>query len=299
MGSMCYAVYFPFFAAHLVMVMATYSNLFGQTVCVVFGCEHHLGDARAETGCKTIYYLGVFTFMVITGTLTALNYDQQIWMHRIMVVIQFIFTIIITIFAIQFFSAGNYEPIERNVPIDFKGFLYSFQVIMFACWYLTATPSVLAASAKHHKNQKKVAFWIFASSMVIYGVIGCVVGTLLEEVSSNNIIFYQKYLSLQKEQSFLLFAILVIPAVDIISNSPIICQILSGALFSALYGANHKVERKKHPDIYLILRVSSAIYPFLIASIIPKFVSAQVGKPSTSCWNLFPDSDTHLHPNLL
>lgn len=272
MGPLFYAIYFPFFTAYVVIVVATYSNIFGQTTGALFGCYYSEEYTSMENDCKTKYHLGTLVFMIITGILAVIDYEKQIWMHRLMVVIQFVFTTLIVVFAIDFFLSTDYKLQVRHIPNSARDFLYAFQVIMFACWYLTATPSVLAASAKHHNSQKKVAFWIFASSMIIYSVVGLVAGTVLVDVSNNNINFFKEYHSVRGEQSFLLLAILVVPALDIISNSPIICQTLSGALFTAFYGTNHNIERKSHPYIHILLRVSTVIPPFLLASLFPKFV---------------------------
>lgn len=265
MGYICYAVYFPSFVVYLVMLMSTYSSLFGRTLCVIFDCED-------TSDCKMIYYLGLAAFMLLTEALTVLDYAQQIWVHRIMVVLQFLLATLIGVFVIQFFQVGNEVPWQYT-PEDLPNFLSSIQAIIFACWYFVAAPSVLAASAKHHKSQKKVVFWMFMSSMVIFGVIGCLAGILLDNKASNSVSFYQDFT--KKGQSSLLFPILVIPAIDYISNSAIVGQTLSGAIFSAFYGTNHKAERKNHPHIYNILRLSSPVYPFIISTLSPTFVSAR------------------------
>lgn len=270
MGPKYYVIYFSFFALYVVIGVAAYFSLFRQTTGAIFGCDTDLKDASAE-GCKEIYHLGNLVFLVVIGGLTVLDYEKQIWVHRTMVIIQFILTVLIVIFSIDFYRSRTYEPNKRIIPSEPKYFIYTFQVIMYACWYLTATPSVLASSAKHHKSQKLVAFWMFASSLAIYGVVGCTTGVFLVDIFYSSISFYDLYLTAQ--QSSLLTAILVIPALDIITNSPIVCQTLSGAVFTALYGTNHKLERLNHPRIHLLLRLGSVIPSFIFASIIPKFVS--------------------------
>jgi len=101
-----------------------------------------------------------------------------------------------------------------RLPICLHGDLF--------CWYLNYAPSILAASVKHHTSQTRVAGWMFASTMTMYGLVGCVAGILLPEAPTN-IGFYKYSQSSQEEPSIetLVYTVVLIPAIDVICNSSI------------------------------------------------------------------------------
>jgi hypothetical protein len=143
-------------------------------------------------------------------------------------------------------------------------------------------PSILAASLKHHKANFQVAMWVFLSVVSIYGLMGCLSSLFLSDIPSNISLLFKEDLKRNSSDVPLLlvcFSSVVVfaPALDVMGNSAIYGQALTGIIITAMYGTNHEQVKEQRPLLYRLIRVVCVLPALLFSSFSIKLVTHMQG----------------------
>jgi len=284
LGKVCGAIYSLFFAAHALGGMAAYVSVFGKSVSTIMSCKHQcyqdlwleLQPAGCESEdvnlCLSVYRCGTVVFFFIISFVFYKERIRQQWMHLFMTAFQIVTVLSVVLYALTKRNVDNF-PKNRVLFWQEEDLPYVASVFIFAGIYQVYAPSVLAASTKHPNSQKKVAGWIFWSTLVMYGSVGLVAVLFFEQGTKPlNIDF-----SDENTDFFLLLLMLEMGAfviADSISNSAFFGHTTADAIFSFFYSPNKTLEKAKHPYMHKWLPILCEIPVFAFAFLRPNIVSS-------------------------
>lgn len=258
-------VYSVCFVAYLIGVITAYTNIFGTAYGAFLDCNYTKKEVSEE--CQQTYLIGIAIFGVIVTVLTALDYKEQAWLQYIMTTLQFVLASIILTYTLTHGST-DHLTLANTVASNPSAIAGTFTKLVYALSYLTAVPSVFAASHKHHRGQRQVATWVNLSTLCLYCVFGSVCAIFLPDIPSNISLFFKELNtggSILTKVAVLL--VLVAPAVDIITNAPIDGHTLAGGVTTTIYGTDHEQTRQDNPVLYRVIRVLCVLPPFFLASL--------------------------------
>lgn len=283
LGGVCGVIYSLFFAAHAFGGMAAYASVFGKSLGTLMSCKYEcyedywleLKQAGCEskdmTECLPVYRLGTVAFFFISFAFYKRGIRSE-WIHLLMTSFQIVTVLCIVLYA---FTQGSVRDFPQNRELLWRvgNLPYVTSVFIFAGIYQVYAPSVLAASTKHPDSQKKVAEWIFWSTLVMYGSMGLVTVLFFKAETNPLDIDFSKsdssfgLLLLMVELGMFVFA-------DSISNSAFFRHTLADAIFSFVYSPNIVLEKANHPYMHKWLPILCGVPAFTVAYLYPNIVSS-------------------------
>ena len=267
--------YFLCFAFCILGTLTAYNNIFGTAFGSFLGCDYT--SARVESGCMRTYQVGTLLFTVVVAVLTAVDYKEQAWLQYVMTSLQYFVVAFIGFYCI-FRGSTEHLTVQNSLIAGPSSIGNTFSVLVFACLYHMCLPSILAASLNHHKASLQVAMWVFLSVVSIYGLMGCISSLFLSDIPSNISLLFKENLKRNSSDVPLLLAyfssiVVFAPALDVIGNSAIYGQALTGIIITAMYGTNHEEVKMQRPLLCRLIRVGCVLPALLFASFSVKLVT--------------------------
>ena len=270
LGSQHWGFFFPFFALANIASLATYNNIVGTAIGALLMEECNY-SGEVEDQCLWRYRVGVLMFASIAVVLTVMDYKKQAVLQSVMTLLRVVLVLTIVFLIIRTGSFGNYSP-SRLILVHSCSVGEAFALILFACLYHGATPSIIAVAKADTHSQQQIARFIALSTFFSYLFIGVPAALLLPAVPENISLLYasvsQKSFWLNVSTSLLL----LIPMLQICANASMYGQTLSGAVTSWLYGSDHHSVRHSHPLCYLAIRLAVLLPGVGLAWHIPRLV---------------------------
>ena len=195
---------------------------------------------------------------VLVAVLTALDYKEQEWLQVLMALVQLVLLLAIVGYCIV---RGTTPDFTGWVVRDWRAIPAALGTVFFATSYHAAAPSVLAAGLKSATAQHCVALWVALSSSFIYAFAGSIGALLVPDLPDNVSLLFQSddfgYAEGQQPLALkvLVQLVILLPANDLATNSPMYGKALAGALTSAFYSVDHQEVRRYHPLAFRLIRV--------------------------------------------
>lgn len=270
LGPKQWGFFFPFFALANIASLATYNNIVGTAIGALLmeGCNY---SVEVQDECLWRYRLGVLMFASIAVVLTVLDYKKQAVLQSVMTILRVVLVLIIVFLILITGSFDNYSP-SRVIRPHHCSFGEAFTLILFACLYHGATPSVIAVANANSHSQQRIARFIAISTFFSYLLVGVPAALLLSTVPENFSLFYTSISPKSVWLNVLTSLLLLIPMSQICSNASMYGQTLSGAVTSWLYGTDHHSVRRSHPHYYLAIRLAVLLPGVALAWHMPRLV---------------------------
>jgi len=290
LGRVCGAICSLFFAAHALGGMAVYVSVFGRLLSTIAGCKYKCytdsWQQLEQPGCESenvgqclfVYHCGAAVFLCIIVFVYYKEWIRSQWMHLFMAVVQIGTIVVVFLYAFTQGSVSDF-PKDRKLFWPVGDLPHVASVFIFAGIYQVYAPSVLAASTKHPNSQKKVADWIFWSTLVMYGSIGLVAVLFYKKTADFN--FSNEGTS--SSSWFLMTEMGVFAIADSISNSAFFGHTVSDAIFSLAYSPDKKREKANHPYMHKWLPILCEIPAFAVAFLHPNIVSPMQDTATSLC----------------
>lgn len=195
---------------------------------------------------------------VLVAALTALDYKEQEWLQILMALVQLALLLAIVGYCIV---RGTTPDWTGLIVQDWRAIPAAMGTVFFATSYHAAAPSVLAAGLNSATAQHCVALWVALSSSFIYAFAGSIGALLVPDLPDNVSLLFQSddfgYTVGQQPLALkvLVQLVILLPANDLATNSPMYGKALAGALTSALYSVDHEEVRRYHPLAFRLIRV--------------------------------------------
>jgi hypothetical protein len=200
------------------------------------------------------------------AVLTAVDYKEQEWLQVLMALVQLLLLLAIVGYCVIRSTGPDYTGLMLR---DWRAIPAALGTVFFATSYHAAAPSVLAAGQNSATAQHCVALWVALSSSFIYAFAGSIGALLIPDLPDNVSLLFQSdsfgYATGQQPLALkvLVQLVILLPANDLATNSPMYGKALAGALTSALFSVDHQRVRRYHPLTFRLIRVM-CVLPSLI-----------------------------------
>ena len=259
--------YFTIYYLAISSTLTIYANIAGTAAgTLIWGCDY---TANTAAECLVSYRWGVGAYFMLVGGLTVLDYKEQAWLQYIMTLLRYVLITYIVLFSIFRGSTAAVTP-EIALFRDFSHLGDVISTLIFASMYQMCTPTILPSTDLSLRNHRFVALLVCISTIVLFGAMGTV-GLIVPNVPDNiSLLFgYETYgYEVEAIPQILRLGsalVIVIPVLNICTNSPIYGQVLSGMLTSSLYGTNHEEVRRVRPYLFRAMRCAVVLPPALLA----------------------------------
>lgn len=279
LGNRHWLFYFLIYYLAISSTLTIYANIVGTAAGTLIGhCDYAL---ETEEYCVGAYRWGVISYLLLVGSLTVLDYKEQAWLQYIMTLLRYVLITYIVLFGL---FRGSTDSITAEIAVfsDFPRLGNVLSTLIFGSMYQMCTPTILPSTDLSLRSHRLVALLICVSIIVLFGTMGSV-GLVVPSVPDNiSLLFGSETYGYEAGTVPYILKIgsalvILIPVLNICTNSPMYGQVLSGMITSSLYGTNHEEVRTLQPFLFRSIRFLVVFPPALLALLSLRLVRTTQG----------------------